>query len=174
MDLERLHSAFAELEAKQALHELNARYCRGIDRRDRELLASLWWPGSVIDFGVFKGSGEEFAQIIAAANPAVEVMYHFASNELFEVDGDRATGCSYVIGMTTTVGPDGKTDQMVGGRYLDKYRRKDGVWKFTDRLFVIDWNVNQPGSAIWTEGVGALARRGRSDRDDVSYSFFRS
>lgn len=174
MNLEQLQSAFAELEAKQALHELNARYCCGVDRRDRALLASLWWPDSTIDFGLFKGAGEEFAELICAPNPAVEISYHFASNELFDVDGDRATGRSYVIGMTSIVGGDGRTDQLVGGRYLDKYARRDGVWKFTDRLFVIDWNVNQPGSAIWAEGIGALARRGRPDLDDVSYAFFRS
>ena len=173
-ELDRLLRAFAEIDAKQALHELNVRYCYGVDRRDQQLLASLWWPESEIDFGLFKGTGKAFAELICAPNPAVEVSYHFASNELFEVDGDRATGRSYVIGVTSIVGENGKTDQLVGGRYLDKYQRKDGIWKFTDRLFVLDWNINQPGSAIWTEGIGALARRGRSDRDDVSYSFFQS
>ncbi len=173
-ELERLQRAFAEIEAKQALHDLNARYCNGIDRRDQALLASVWWPESEIDFGLFKGTGAAFAELICTPNPAVETMFHFTSNELFEIDGDLASGRSYVIGMTVVDGPDGKTDQMVGGRYLDKYRRKEGVWKFTNRLFVLDWNVNQPGSAIWTEGIGALASRGRSDLDDVSYSFFRS
>lgn len=174
MDLEQLQKSFAVVEAKQALHELCARYAMGVDRRDQALLASLWWPESTIDFGLFKGSGEEFASLICAPNPAVEISYHFASNELFELDGDRATGRSYVIGMSSLVGPDGKTDQMVGGRYLDRYERRNGVWKFVHRLFVLDWNVNQPGSAIWDAGIGAMAARGRPDRDDVSYSFFRS
>lgn len=175
MNIEQLQREFAEFQAKQALHELVAKYCNGVDRRDRKLLASLWWPDSVIDFGLFKGSGEEFAALICAPNPAVEISFHFTSNELFEIDGDRATGRSYVIGMSTLVGEDGvKTDQMVGGRYLDKYLRKDGVWKFSHRLFVIDWNTSQPCSANWAEGIGPMASRGRPDLDDVSFSFFRS
>lgn len=175
MNLEQLRADFAAIQAKQALHELNVRYCEGVDRRDREALAALWWPDSEIDFGLFKGSGEQFAEAISAPNPAVEVSYHFASNELFELDGGQATGRSYVIGVTCTVDEHGgRTDRMVGGRYLDRYACRDGVWKFSRRLFVVDWMVNQPGTAIWDQGIGALAARGRPDRGDVSYDFLRA
>lgn len=173
MDHERLQHAVAEIEARQALHDLNVRYAMGVDRRDRTALAALWWPDSVIDFGLFKGSGEEFAAVISEPNPAVEISHHFASNELFELDGDRATGRSYVIGVSSLAGEGGKREQMVGGRYLDKYERRGGVWKFRHRLFVVDWMVSQPSTAVWSEGIGALAARGRPDGDDVSYSFFR-
>ena len=171
MTIEQLEKAFAELQAKQDLHELNARYCWGVDRRDRALLEALWWPGATIDFGLFVGSGTQFAELISADNPAVEISYHFASNELFEIDGERATGKSYVIGMSSLIDDGNKTQQMVGGRYLDNYERRDGVWKFLRRLFVVDWIVNQPSSAIWDAGIGAAAQRGRPGTDDVSYSF---
>ena len=78
-----------------------------------------------------------------------------------------------MIGTSVSLGADGsKTDQMVSGRYLDKYERRGGVWKFTHRLFVVDWIVTQPGSAIWDAGIGAAAKRGRPGLDDVSYEFF--
>ena len=173
MDIAQLEKTVAELQAKQDLHELNVRYANGVDRRDRVLLETLWWPDSVIDFGLFVGSGAQFAEVISAPNPAVEITTHFASNELFELDGDRATGRSYVIGTSVSLAADGsKTDQMVSGRYLDKYERRGGVWKFTHRLFVVDWIVTQPGSAIWDAGIGAAAKRGRPGLDDVSYEFF--
>lgn len=170
-----LQQAFAGLQAKQDLHELSARYCTGVDRRDRALLEGLWWPDSEIDFGLFKGTGAQFAEVICAPNPALEISYHLASNALFDIDGDRASGRLYVIGVTTSVGADGaRTDQMVGGRYLDRYQRRDGVWKFVRRLFVIDWMVRQPGSAIWDAGIGAMACRGRMDDTDPSCRFFQS
>lgn len=173
MTIEQLEKAFADLQARQDLHDLNVRYAMGVDRRDRALLETLWWPGSMIDFGVFAGSGEQFAELISAPNPAVEISYHFASNELFEVEGDRATGRSYVIGVTVNVGEDGhKTDQIVGGRYLDKYERRGGVWKFTHRLFVVDWMNSRPGNAVWDVGIGAAAARGKPGPADVSYRFF--
>jgi len=175
IDLAQLQHAFEQMQAKQDLHELNARYANGVDRRDRALLETLWWPDSVIDFGLFVGSGAQFAEIISAPNPAVEITYHFASNELFEIDGDRATGRSYVLGVSVVVGEDGrKTDQVVGGRYLDKYARRGGVWKFTHRVFVVDWMNAQPDNAVWDTGIGALAKRGRGGLDDVSYTFFKA
>lgn len=175
MNIEQLERAVAELQARQDLHDLNVRYAEGVDRRDRALLETLWWPDSEIDFGLFKGTGRQFAEVISAPNPAVEISYHFASNERFEVDGDQATGRSYVIGVSVAVAEDGtKTDHMVGGRYLDQYARRDGVWKFTRRLFVVDWMSSQPGSAVWDAGIGALAARGRPGADDVSYTFFKS
>jgi hypothetical protein len=174
-ELAAVQQALAGLQAKQDLHELTARYCIGVDRRDRALLESLWWPESEIDFGLFKGSGAQFAEIISAPNPALEITYHFAGNELFELDGDRASGRSYVLGVSVVLGEDGrKTDQLVGGRYLDQYERRGSVWKFTRRLFVVDWMNSQPDNARWDTGIGALASRGRAGLDDVSCTFFKS
>jgi hypothetical protein len=158
------------LLAKQALHELNVRYCCGVDRSDKAMLEPLWWPEATIDFGLFAGSAQQFCELISAPNPALEVSFHFTSNELFEVSGERATGSIYVIGVTSTR-LDGKMqDQLVGGRYLDTYARRGGVWKFTRRLFVMDWNINQPGSANWADGIGAAVTRGQRSRADAFYS----
>ncbi|MNC72892.1 hypothetical protein D3C75_1240090 [compost metagenome] len=76
-----------------------------------------------------------------------------------------------MIGVTCQVADGERRDQLVGGRYLDTYSRRDGVWLFTSRLFVIDWNINQSGSAIWDAGIGAMAARGRFGPADISYSF---
>lgn len=169
MPIEQMQKTLADLQAKQDLHELNARYCCGVDRRDRELLESLWWPEARIDFGLFAGSAHEFCGLICADNPSLEISYHFVSNELFEIDGDQATGKSYVIGVTCQVVDGERRDQLVGGRYLDSYARRNGLWRFSHRLFVIDWNINQPGSAIWEHGIGAMAARGQFAPADVSY-----
>ncbi len=171
MPIEQMQKTLAMLQAKQDLHELNARYCCGVDRRDQGLLESLWWPEASIDFGLFAGNARQFCELICADNPGLEISCHFAGNELFEVDGDQATGKSYVIGVTSLVVDGEKRDQLVGGRYLDTYARRNGVWRFTRRLFVIDWNINHPGSAIWSEGIGAMAARGKFGREDISYSF---
>jgi hypothetical protein len=174
MTLDQLKLEFEELKAKQQLHELVTRYCVGVDRRDGELLSSLWVADSHIDFGVFKGTGQDFANVITTPNPVVEIMFHFTSNELFTIAGNTAEGRHYVIGMTS-VNIDGtKTQSMVGGRYLDKYARAQGVWKFTERLFVMDWNKNDVSTENWTDGIGAVVARGRLDGEDPSHTFFNS
>ena len=171
MNLEQMQIQLESLQAKQDLHELVARYCTGVDRRDRALLETLWWPEATMDFGLFAGPAVQFCELICADNPAVEISFHFTSNELFEIDGDQAIGRHYVIGASSLLVDGEATQQQVGGRYLDPYARRDGQWKFTKRLFVLDWNANQPSSAIWDKGIGAVVARGRSDRADVSYSF---
>lgn len=171
MNIEQMQIQLESLQAKQDLHELVARYCTGVDRRDRALLETLWWPEATMDFGLFAGPAAQFCELICADNPAVEISFHFTSNELFEIDGDQAIGRHYVIGASSLLVDGEATQQQVGGRYLDTYARRDGQWKFTKRLFVLDWNANQPSSAIWDKGIGAVVARGRSDRADVSYSF---
>lgn len=174
-ELQTLQAQLDLLQAKQDLLELNARYCEGVDRGERDTLTALWWPEGTIDFGLFDGPGAEFAELIGAPNPALEVNFHFASNQRFEIDGERANGRSYVIGKTCMVGEDGaRTEQMVGGRYLDKYERRQGQWRFLKRLFVIDWISCGPSTANWETGIGAAACRGRLDSDDISYRFFAS
>ena len=171
MNLEQMQIQVETLQAKQALHELVANYCTGVDRRDRVLLEALWWPEATMDFGVFVGPAAQFCELICADNPAMEISFHFTSNELFEIDGDQAVGRHYVIGMSSLLVDGVATQQLVGGRYLDKYARREGVWTFSKRLFVLDLNINQPSSAIWDKGIGAVVARGRATRDDVSYSF---
>ena len=157
------------LQAQHDLQALSARYCNGVDRRDLALLQSLWWPEAHLDFGVFAGPARKFCELIASGDPAVEVSFHFTANALFQVDGEQASGSSYVI-TVSALNVDGvATQQLLGGRYLDQYQRRDGVWKFSERLFVLDWNINQPSAAVWDAGIGAMARRGWAGPDDPAW-----
>lgn len=169
---DKLLAELAILLDKQQLHELNVRYCMGVDRKDRELLGSLWSESATMDFGLFKGSAREFSELIAMDNPTVRIAHHFASNELFEIDGATATGQSYVIGTTVNVQEDGsQQDQLAGGRYLDTYVREDGRWLFKSRLFVIDWLHAQNSLADYQSGIAAAAVNGKPSTEDIAYHF---
>lgn len=162
----------AELVDKQQLHELNVRYCMGVDRKDQALLSSLWAEAATMDFGLFKGTAEMFCQLIALDNPAVKIAHHFASNELYEIHGDTAIGQSYVIGTTVNVQDDGSLqDQLAGGRYLDTYIRVNGEWLFSSRIFVVDWLHAQYTLADYHSGIAAAAVNGKSSTDDIYYHF---
>lgn len=171
MPLDQLQQQLATLQAKQDLHELLANYCNGVDRRDRALLESLWWPEATMDFGLFVGPASQFCELISADNPSVEMTYHFTSNELFEIDGDKATGRAYVLGMSALLNEGNATQHVAAGRYLDQYERRDGIWKFSKRLFVLDLNFNEASSAIWDSGIGAAVTRGQPNVDDIHYRF---
>ncbi|WP_150302661.1 nuclear transport factor 2 family protein [Pseudomonas saliphila] len=173
MDMsDTLLSELALLIDKQKLHELNVRYCIGVDRKDHALLSRVWAESATIDFGLFRGSASEFCQLIVLDDPTVSIAHHFASNELFELQGDNATGQSYVIGSTVKPHEDGSQEnQLVGGRYLDTYIREDGNWVIARRHFVVDWVHAQVSLADYQTGIAAVATNGKPSTDDISYSF---
>ena len=157
--------------SKQALHDLGMAYARGVDRTDPELLASIFHEDSTVISGVINGSGPEFARGISEFVRANLVRsFHSVANEWYEVDGDRAVGESYGIATITA----GGNDVISGGRYLDTYERRSGVWKFLSRTWVCDWTMTLP-TTHQTDGMfEALKTRGCYGKDDPVYRFWKA
>ena len=42
---------------------------------------------------------------------------------------------------------DGGADHVMYIRYLDRYRRDDGVWRFAERETFVEWTEDRPPSA---------------------------
>jgi hypothetical protein len=53
-----------------------------------------------------------------------------------------------------------------GGRYVDRFERRDGEWKIADRVVVHEWSTLEPLTAAFP---GQRFVQGRRDGDDVSY-----
>lgn len=161
-----------QLEDKEALRALNALYARAADRADRALYDSLWVAGAEVEEGAFKGAATAFADTLL--NPAgLERSFHSVSNEYSEVDGERARGEVYVIKVATWNTGGGKTDTLIGGRYVDAYSKVGGAWKFARRTFVHEWNMSFPTTAVWDEGLfGMIRLRGLRSKDDPIYGIF--
>ncbi len=171
MSLEFDIKVLQQLEDKQALHELNARYCRAADRADEGLFASLWGNGAQVNYGAFVGPASEFVRVVTAPDDIRERTFHSISNEYFEIDGDQARGEIYVIAVSTLNKDGAKTDHLVGGRYLDEYEKTGDAWKIARRTFVHEWNMNFPTSAVWDEGLfGMIKLRGSRSKGDPIYA----
>ncbi len=52
-------SGLQELLSKQAIYELQCRYCRGIDRMDQALVRSCYHPDATDEHGSFSGGVED-------------------------------------------------------------------------------------------------------------------
>jgi hypothetical protein len=111
---------------------------------------------------------------------------HFTLNPLIEVDGDHAVVESYMIAALVVVpkGTDGpEILQTAGGRYLDRFERRDGAWRIAHRHFIVDWQTIQ--DALSLEGWRALREEtgteellpptppytGRRSKEDPSYDY---
>ncbi len=123
-----------QLESRFAIEDLIARYAKGFDREDADLLHSIWWDDCVLDFGETFGTHEGIEAIRAAADgfwQAITWMHHWQATPLIEIDGDRATA---YVGLDCLVRSAEEGPVRVGGYYEDEFERRDGVWKFARRL----------------------------------------
>ncbi len=156
---------------RMALTDLVMRYCRGCDRRDFALVRSLYHDDAIDDHGAFfRGSPDEFIALMPEATAHWELTRHSLSNSLFVINGDEAEGEHYVEAWHRSFGPDTK-QLIVLGRFLDRYERRDGVWKYTYRKLVLDhgWTVSVDVPSL--EQILKGSPSGSADNDDPSFSF---
>lgn len=161
--------------SRQALHELSMAYCRGADRADAALLASCFHDDASVVLGAFNGPARDFAaQVVQHLRANVKRVFHSVANEWSQIEGDRAVGESYAIVVATASENGADVDTITGGRYLDRFERRAGVWKIAERVFVQDWNMRQPSTAAFDdEFYAGLKLRGCYGASDPVYAFWR-
>ncbi len=82
---------FRELCDRQEILDCIHRYCRAVDRADRELLISVYHPDAIDDHGLFVGGREEFADwAIGYHQQYQECTHHIVTNHTCELQGDTA------------------------------------------------------------------------------------
>ena len=140
---ETMVEALRILLAKEAIREVLQRYCRGVDRGDAELIKTVYHDDAIDEHGFFKGSGTEFADLIAAKKRAeAATSIHFLGNSLFDhVQGTRADVETYFISFNEYLDSDAN-HQLFAGRYLDTFEERDGEWRIVHRMVVHDWSTN--------------------------------
>ena len=154
---------------KQALAELVHTYCRACDRRDFALLRTLYHDDAIDDHGtMFRGSADEFLAWLPSVMANFEATVHSITNTLFIVRGDEAQGELYTHAYHRTPVPDAR-EIIIGGRYLDRYARRAGSWKFLHRSLALDWVRVEAVDASAYREFAAGAPPGRIDAGDPSY-----
>jgi hypothetical protein len=154
---------------ERAIREVLVRYCRGVDRCDEALLRSVYHPDATDEHGPFRGSGDEFASfVVTTLRQHFDATMHVVGNVAIELDGDAAGVESGVVAYHAGEAPGGGRHLVtVGGRYLDRFERRDGEWKIARRVVVIDWSVVQPVERTFpSDGY----RAGGRWPDDPSYA----
>ncbi|MDX3899115.1 MAG: nuclear transport factor 2 family protein [Sphingobium sp.] len=172
MSLSVTDDAIDELIARQEISELITGYSRAVDRADAGALTALFHPDASVVTGVFNGRASDFAQEITGWLRAnAKLTCHTVSNVWLSIRGDRAIGESYILGLNRDIGADPQ-DHIAGGRYLDRFERRDGTWRFSERVFVMDWNINQPSSDA--DPMYDCYQRGGYAPNDPIYAFWQT
>ena len=155
------------LIAKQDISELVYRYMRGLDRWDRDLLISLFHDDAWCEYGFFNGGAVQFIDYALEALSTHAANQHFVGNILIDLQGDEAFGEVYFNAYHKMSAEEGHDDMIIAGRYLDRYQRRDGVWKFAYRSERVDWSHSAPSADPYFQLVpeGLVGSR----RDDAVY-----
>jgi hypothetical protein len=138
MNQSELSDSVIELCARQAILDCLMRYSRGVDRLDRELILSAYHPDAVDDHGMFVGNPDEFADWVIGMHSGAHVSHqHCLFNHSCELAGEQAHAETYFmfIGMNRT----SPSFAMSGGRYIDRFEKRDGRWAIASRVCVRDW-----------------------------------
>lgn len=145
LDAKRL-KAFDEMLAREEIRLCLLRYTRGVDRHDTALVATAYHADATDDHTGYIGPGRNLGHYANSAHDALwEAHQHFTTNVSIELDGDTAHVESYFI-VAGRRKQNTATD-VHGGRYLDRFEKRDGRWAIAERVCVYEWGQPAEGAA---------------------------
>ena len=171
---EQMQSLLTQLRRLQGIDEIRTRvhHCaRALDRLDAGLLRRQFWDDAQIDYGsIYRGSIAGFVDIAIAFQSRMRDTQHLVGNVTVTIDGDRAASESYVHAQHVIEEAGDLKQLVVGGRYLDRFERRNGEWRISYRTEVIDWGRMVPIAERWFEHSNELPKGLRS-AEDLSYRY---
>jgi uncharacterized protein (TIGR02246 family) len=127
-----LEDRIQNIEDKDAIRELTAKYCYAVVAQDSKALINMFTEDGVFDMSPemhFEGR-DQLAKLYTDKIDEVAPK-PFIQSHVITVNGDNATGnCAVEIRLID----DGKAVTACG-HYNDTYRKVDGDWKFARRDF---------------------------------------
>lgn len=117
------------LEDVQAITQLRAAYCQALDDgRWDDLTATFIPEGRFNGLSMVRGH-QGMLEFFPGLQDTISSWWHFSSNETVEIDGDTATGSTWLLQPCVV---DGES-QLAAGRYEDQMVRTASGWKFQER-----------------------------------------
>ena len=136
MDSE-LAAVVREMKDRQEIYDCIMRYCRGIDRLDRDMLLSAYHPDALDDHGTFVGPVQKFWDYVFELHSTYQHRtQHHITNHRCEIEGDVAHTESYYIFRSLNKQPPLYTN--ASGRYLDRLERRGGRWGIAQRICLVE------------------------------------
>lgn len=146
------------------------RYCRGVDRFDRDLILSCYHPDAEDDHGEFVGSREEFVDWVFALHEHGQITtQHALSNHSCEINGDEAhTETYYQFNARNR----DESVWVAGGRYIDRFERREGEWRIANRYCLVEWSGTINAGPVPYEDIPDVHTNGKPgrNREDPSYT----
>jgi hypothetical protein len=150
------------LEDLHELQQLRARYCQYLDDgRWEELVELFTEDGEFAGLSSARGRPELLEFFPGLQQGSLTSWWHFSTSETLDLDGDVATGETWLLQPCVV---DGKA-QIAAGRYTDRMvRDTDGRWRFELRRVSFFWWADltegwDAGKFAWPPALGAADDR---------------
>ena len=186
---------------KQEIEEVVLRYCRGIDRRDFELVRGCYHADARDHHGSFSGSVDEYIAWVDKLTARYRWSMHLIANVFIELgEADIAACETYGVSLHRSVyaaeasaasaaaaknqppqstrpaqtleDPKPYMNLATGFRYLDRFERRAGAWKIAERTAVGEWSMKVPRDTWWDIPETQLS--GKRDKSDALYALLAS
>ena len=158
-----------DLSDHDAIRQVAARYSRGVDRLDGDLMKTAYWPEATDNHGVFIGSGWDLCDQVVRTHARFTSTMHCVMNHAIEVDATAGTGSGEVYKVTYLFRTE-NGDEIVEtwwGRYLDQYERRNGEWRILHRICVHEFTRSDVVTSRMSIDA-AKFRQGSADRGNNS------
>jgi 3-phenylpropionate/cinnamic acid dioxygenase small subunit len=141
-----------ESDDLQELNQLVYRYAAAVDACDVEAFLDTfhsdarlrtYHPDSDEPFTDFVGH-DKLASVPNTMRQMFRRTAHQMTNHLVDVDGDTATGSLLCTARHLSTNPDDRAALVVVIRYVDRYDRRAGRWRISDRQIRFLWSERHP------------------------------
>lgn len=141
--------------AERAIRRCLVDYCRGIDRCDADLVASVYHSDATDDHGSFVGLGVDFARLATAKlRSYARATTHFIGEPIIDfVSPTVAEVETPVLAWHRVTDAHGEFLENFCGRYFDRFECRDGDWRIADRRLTHDWDNKVPVDPAFPPGT---------------------
>lgn len=181
----RLEDLINREEIRRAL----ADYCRGVDRRDWDLVESAYHKDAYDDHGSYKGGRDGLMEWLRSRHANIEQSLHVLGQSIIDFVGkNKAVAETYCIvyqryGQAARdtirlwigdeeLAPGECIKAVMPCRYVDRFEKRGGVWRIVHRTVVFE-EVTGLKEANRLSETWALAQRDTSDAIWNAYKEYR-
>ena len=135
---------------KSEIMDLSSNYMRGLDRLDGALERSVFWDNAFCSYGTYEGGPDGFVEYCQSALKSHLSNHHFLGQINIEIQNDEAFGEVYYQAFHRAKDAnENQRDVFISGRYVDRYEKRNSVWKIAYRSELVDWVRDDPAADTW-------------------------
>jgi len=155
------------------------RYCRSMDRMDKQLTLSCFMPEADMSYGIlYRGKPAGFVEWLWPVHAAMVNHSHMIGNVLVELVDGVLVSEAYVQVTLRSNDESGQFDIVSKGRYLDSWSVNNGEYRIAQRMYVSDLSTVVPvaerslGAVLHPNALQNKQPAGSRDEHDPSYTLF--